>query len=415
MHRCHRKRITDAICQAKEITLVGWEKIHIMAESEKKIDKQKKRILFVANVAKEHMRKFHIPTITMLKNEGWIVDVACSMDAEIIECDFCWDMKYKRNPISVKTIQGVKQLKEIMQAVSYDIVYCHTPTGSIVARLAMIGTKKKPIVIYLAHGFHFYKGASLINWSLFYPVERFLARWTDYLITINQEDYNLAKRKHMYRKAVFKIPGMGVNFERLKDSKGNARSRIRQEFGINKDDFVLIYIAELIPNKNQGKLIDVLKILSKKYSNIKLLLVGPDHNEGFFQKYAEEQHISNKVIFTGWRSDVGDLLHASDVCVASSIREGFGLNLVESMACGLPVVAFENRGHREIVKNKENGYLIKQNAVAKMAKYIEKIMRGNYQAFSSRAKKMSLQYDEKKVSKKIVRIIDGIYQKEIYR
>lgn len=371
-----------------------------------------KEILLVANVAKEHVIKFHIPTIIKLKEEGWKVDVACSMDAEISECDLCWYMKYERNPISFKTILGIKQLKKIIRAESYDILYCHTPTGSVVTRLAIIGMKHKPIIIYMAHGFHFYKGASFINWILYYPVERFLAKWTDYLITINQEDYKQAKRKHMYKKGIFKIPGIGVDFERLIDNDDISRNQIRQELGIDMKDFVLIYVAELIPNKNQGKLIDVLKILNSKYTNIKLLLVGPDHNEKVYQKYAETQGLADKVIFTGWRSDVGNVLRASDICVASSIREGFGINLVEAMACGLPVVAFDNRGHREIIKNGLNGYLVKQGAVKTMAKYIEKIMCENYKSYVVNAQKMALQYEKKKVTKKIVHIIGNIYENE---
>lgn len=377
-----------------------------------------KRLLLVANVAKEHVRKFHIPTIQKLKENGWKVDVACSMDTVIDECDYCWDMKYKRNPISLKTILGVFQLRKILKKRKYDIVYCHTPTGSIVTRLAVATIKKSPVVVYMAHGFHFFKTAPLKNWLFFYPIEKLLAKWTDYLITINQEDFELAQKKKMYKRNIYKIPGVGVDFSRLGTKlSNNLKEELRKDLGIEKNDIVLVYVAELISNKNQGKLLETLKLLLVKYPNIKLLLVGPDHNNGKYLEYAKKLNVENNVIFTGWRNDVGNLLQESNIYVASSIREGFGINLVEAMACGLPVIAFENRGHKEIIKNGENGYLIEQGNINKMAEYIEKILDDSYiyNTLSEKAKKDSQNYEKNKVTIQIINIMEHIFNNNINR
>lgn len=373
--------------------------------------KKDKRLLFVANVAKEHILKFHIPTIRKLKEEQWIVDVACSMDTNINECDHCWNMKYKRNPISMKTFEGILQLRKILIKNRYDIIYCHTATGSIVARLAIATLKYKPTLIYMAHGFHFYKGAPLKNWLIFYPIEKILSRWTDYLITINREDFELAKMRRMYKKCLYIIPGIGVDFERLQENN-NSKDEIRKSLGLNTNDIVMTYIAELIPNKNQGKLIDVLKILNNKYPNIKLMLIGPDHNQGKYLEYAKREGIEDKVIFTGWRNDIGNLLRASDIYVASSINEGFGINLVEAMFCGLPVVAFENRGHKEIIENGKTGYLVKQGNILKMSECIEKVLNKEYEKISKVVKEVAKKYEKSIITDRVVNIINNIYVKE---
>ena len=223
-------------------------------------------------------------------------------------------------------------------------------------------------------------------------------------------------KKKMYKKNVYKIPGVGVDFSRLGTMlSSNLKEELRKDLGIEKNDIVLVYVAELIPNKNQGKLLEILKLLLFKYPNIKLLLVGPDHNNGKYLEYAKKLNIENNVIFTGWRNDVGNLLQISNIYVASSIREGFGINLVEAMACGLPVIAFENRGHKEIIKNGENGYLVEKDNIKKMAEYIEKILREsyNYNILSEKAKEDSKNYEKNKVTIQIVDIIENIYNENI--
>ncbi len=333
---------------------------------------EKKKILFVANVAKEHINKFHIPTIKVFRKNGWIVDVACSVDEEVPEYDHLFDMCWKRNPFSLKTIKGIIDLKKIIIENQYDIIYCHTPVGGLVGRLAAKSLRKKGVkVVYCAHGLHFFKGAPLINWILFYPIEKTLAYYTDVFITINKEDYQRVCNKFNPKMKVELIPGIGVNFSRLKVVNPTlVREKYRAELQIPKKSTVLIYVAELLPNKNQTMLVDVLEILIKQGEDVYLVLPGPDHESGALQRYVDQKGLTDRVKILGWRSDVGELLHMADVCVASSIREGFGVNLVEAMYCGLPVVATKNRGHEMIIEDGTNGYLVTINDTDSMSKRI---------------------------------------------
>lgn len=333
------------------------------------------KVLLVANVAKEHVLKFHIPTIKLLKESGWRVDVACSGQEPIPFCNSQFRMSYKRSPFNFAIFKGIRELKTIIDREKYDLVYCHTPVGAFVARLASIDARKSGMkVVYMAHGFHFFKGAPLKNWLLFYPIEKILSYFTDGIILINQEDFQRA-RKHFYQQNTFLLDGIGVDFSRFqKIDVPQVRKSYREELSIPQDAIILIYLAELIPNKNQKLLMRVLKELLHHDGNVYLVLAGVDHTDGTFINYAKKLGIGDHLRYLGWRSDVANLYAMADICVASSIREGFGVNIIEAMASGLPVVATDNRGHRTIIRDGENGFLVPYQDEALYAKRVAELI-----------------------------------------
>ena len=336
---------------------------------------QPKKLLLVANVVKEHVLKFHVPTIRYLKEQGWTVDVAASGEEDVPGCDRQIRGVWKRSPFTPDTLRGVMQLRRILKQEHYDIVYCHTPVGALVARLAALGARKRGTkVVYFAHGFHFFTGAPLLNWLLFYPIERLLAHCMDLLITLNDEDYARARRVFPKKLPIAQVPGVGVVFSRLDvEDAVQCRAQLRSEWGIEQDALVLIYVAELIANKNQKMLLEMLQKVKEKRTDTHLVLVGPDHANGHVQQLAQQMGVADSVVFTGWRSDIGACLHAADIAVASSLREGLALNIVEAMYCGLPVVATDNRGHVPILRDGENGFLVHINDSETMAQRVLEI------------------------------------------
>ena len=250
------------------------------------------------------------------------------------------------------------------------------PLEGLVARFAARSFRKKGTkVVYCAHGLHFYKGAPLLNWLLFYPMEKLMARWTDMFITINPEDYDFVRKDFNRHMSVKLINGIGVNFSRLDIAdRERIRKKYRADFGISDGTMALIYVAEIIANKNQGMLIEALRLLRERGRDCVLLLAGPDHHDGSYCRLAQQYGVQDYVRFLGWRNDIGELMAASDICVASSIREGFGVNLVEAQYCGLPVVAASNRGHRAIIRDGENGFLVPLNDAEAMAERVEALM-----------------------------------------
>lgn len=331
-----------------------------------------KKIIIVANTSKEHIRKFHIPLISLLKENGWAVDVACRLDESVPEADNAYDLPCDRNPFQGGLTKSVSILKEILQKNHYDVLLCNTVVGSIVARMAAAPFRKNGLkVIYLNHGLHFFPGASANRWAMGYPMEKLLASKTDVMITINETDCATAK-KYLKIPAVERCHGMGINLSRFRDAAPTAEERAekRNELGLAPDDFVLSYVAEIIDNKNQIMLVNAFEIIRKAIPSAKLVLIGPEHDDGELQKLVESKGLQNDILFLGWRSDVPMLLHLADVYVASSKSEGLGLNLIEAMACNIPVVATKNRGHLEIVKHAQNGFLVDINDCKTMANYV---------------------------------------------
>ncbi len=344
-------------------------------------------ILFVANVGKEHILKFHVPTIQKFKEMGWRVDVACAGDDPIPYCDTQYRVSWKRSPFTPKTLTGIREIRAITQKTHYDVVYCHTPVGGLVARLGAKNARKRGTkVIYFAHGFHFFKGAPLANWLLFYPIEKWLARYTDVLLTLNGEDYTRAKKRLCIKEDIVLTDGVGIDFTRLQISDKEAvRAAMRDKLGIPQDAPVLIYIAELIKNKNQMMLVNALKALHRTHPNAVLLLAGPENDGGELRRYVEANGLQEAVRLLGWRSDIGALLCSADLSVASSIREGLPVNLLEAMYCGLPVIASHNRGHDTLIVNGENGFLVNQNDSETMAAYARTLLEDSalYTKFAS--------------------------------
>ena len=151
-----------------------------------------KKILFVASIHK-HFLAFHLPYINWLKDNGCIVHVAANGTDKVPNVDKQWNVCIERNPFSLNNIKAVNCLKKIIEENSYDLVHCHTAMGAVVARLAARENRNRGItkVLYTAHGFHFFKGSPKRYWLMYYPMEKFLLKYTDGIITINNEDYNL--------------------------------------------------------------------------------------------------------------------------------------------------------------------------------------------------------------------------------
>lgn len=316
-----------------------------------------KKVLFVATVT-SHIKAFHIPYLKWFKEQGYEVHVASKGNQKIEYCDKHYDIPFERFPIKKNNLKAYKELKKIINENTYKIIHCHTPVGGFLTRLAARESRNKGTkVIYTAHGFHFYKGAPLINWLIYYPIEKIMAHYTDCLITINKEDYEIAKKKLKTNQIEY-VYGVGMNTERFheKITKEDNKNK-REKLGIKEDDIVFTYVAELNKNKNQILLIKAIEDLKKEYKNIKLLLVGNCNNKEYYKKEIEKRKLTNEVTLLGKRKDIPEILSITNIYLASSIREGLPVNIIEAMYEGLPIIAIDNRGHRELIKS-QNGFIV---------------------------------------------------------
>lgn len=338
-----------------------------------------KKVLFGATV-KQHIMAFHIPFLKMLQEMGYETAVAARNDYDnknecnIPYCDEYFDIPFKRSPFLFANIKAYHQLKKIINNNHYDIIHCHTPVGGVLARLAAMGSGAK--VVYTAHGFHFYKGAPLLNWFVYFPVEWLCAWMTDVLVTINQEDYALAQ-KYMHAKQVFYIPGVGIDLDKFNVNVLDEQQRIqkRQALGLTAEDKMLLSVGELNKNKNHEI---VIRALAKiKNPAIKYYIAGEGSLKDYLLHLAKDLGVENQVKLLGYRTDILDLLAVTDLFVFPSHREGLSVSLMEAIACQVPVVCSKIRGNMDLVVNRA---LFNQNDVEDVKNKISNFLSNDYSA-----------------------------------
>lgn len=329
-----------------------------------------KKVLFTATITL-HIKTFHLPYLKWFKEQGYEVHVAAKNDfinepCIIPNCDKYYDIKFARFPFSKVNINAYKELKKLIQENNYDIIHCHTPVAGVLTRLAAKNSKNTT-VIYTAHGFHFFKGAPLVNWLIYYPVERFCARYTDKLITINKEDYKRAKRFKLHKNGkVYYVPGVGINLEKIQNLKVDIKQK-KTEIGILEDIPVLLSVGELIKRKNHET---VLKALSQiKDKNFVYLICGRGVLMEHLQNLTKQLGLESEVKFLGFRKDIAEICKTADLFIFPSYQEGLPVALMEAMAAGLPVIASNVRGNRDLIE-KEN--LFEPNDVKTLTSLIEK-------------------------------------------
>lgn len=332
------------------------------------------KVLFVATVDKGHILKFHVPYLKYFKEKGFEVHVACAGNEEIPYCDKRYHIPFDRLPYKFSNFQAYKKLKSIIDVQNYNLIHCHTPVGGVIGRLASRKAKKNGTkILYTVHGFHFFKGAPLKNWLIYYPIEKWLSKSTDCLITINDEDYQNALHYKFKAHCLKKINGVGINLNKFTTRKNGEKFLLRQEYKYKKDDFILLCIADLNYNKNQELIINVVNELKDTIPNIRLLLAGDGPLLQQYKKQAYDLGLGNYVDFLGFRKDIPNLLKLSDLVVSASKREGLPVNIMEAMAIGLPIVATNCRGNRDLVINNVNGYLVEMNDIEGFKTAIKKL------------------------------------------
>lgn len=338
---------------------------------------KKRKVLLVATVVKIHVNVFHIPCLKMFQEQGWETWV-CSRndfdnpkDCVIPHCDHYIDIPFERNPLKPGNVKAYRMLRKIVEKEQFDLIYCHTPVGAMLARLAGISARKKGTkVIYMAHGFHFYNGAPLLNWMIYYPAEKFLSRFTDGLITINQEDYRRAQKFHAGKTIL--IPGVGIDLDKFQ-KKEPTRQEIRNKLGIPEIKIILMSVGELTKRKNHMAVIEALACL-KEY-DILYVVCGDGPMKARLRARAEELGVRERVKLLGFRKDIAELHKMADIFVFPSLQEGLPVALMEAMASGLPIVASRIRGNEDLIQNNRGGYLVKAQDSEQLAEAISKMIK----------------------------------------
>ena len=328
-----------------------------------------KKVLFVASVI-GHLNAFHVPCIQHFKEKGYQVEAAAKLLDDIKVCEVQHNIDFERQPFRIKNIAAYKKLKKIIEDGKYDMVHCHTPVAAILTRLAARRVRNKGTrVIYTAHGFHFFKGAPLKNWLVYFTAEWLCSFLTETLITINKEDFEFAK-KHLHAKKIRYITGIGVDTSRF--LVPTDREAKRKELGFDDGQIVVLSIGELSVRKNHRVIIEALAKINDK--NVHYVIAGRGSKKEELEALAKELGVQDNVHLLGFRKDVVDLCRAADVFCLPSLQEGLGMVTLEAMAGGLPCVASNVRGPIEIIEHGKNGFLCDCRSSDDFAKHIKSLI-----------------------------------------
>lgn len=377
-----------------------------------------KKVLMLA--AKANMiQQFNHRNIKILQNLGYEVHVATnmvdfgSMSTDENERFKLWmsdnsviahQVDFERRMGTLKgNIRSIRQLREIFKTNNFSFIHVHSPLGSILGRF--VAKQFKVPTIYTAHGFHFFKGSPKSSWIFFYPLEWLFSFFTDTLITINDEDFALAK-SHMHSKKNVQIHSIGIDVTRAwsvtQEAKSIARKKIRQELNIPEDAFLISSVGELSNRKNHRIVLDALQLMSQdELTNIYYVIAGTGNNGNMLQEMAQSFDFENHFHLLGYRSDIHDINYASNVSILPSLREGIGLAGLDATVDGTYLLGTKIGGVSDYIRDGVNGDLFNPNDFMRLKNLIASLLKTNiptqkYQFLS--------RFDKRNVDKKMIDI-----------
>ncbi len=338
----------------------------------------KKKVLYITTVS-GFLPQFLENDVKLIQHMGYEVHYASNFyhpvyyfDKKELEAKgiILHQINIEKSPARLgKNVQAILQLRRIIDEEEINMIHCHNPMGGAAGRCAAKISRQRPYVIYTAHGFHFYKGAPVKNWLCFYPVERFLARWTDALVTINGEDYLRAADFHLNKGGFVKqIHGVGVDLQRFHHRPELVKSK-RKELGIPEKAFHIVTAAELNENKNQRVVIEAIEQM--KNADIYYSICGTGPEKKILEKLIKQKHLEQYIRLLGYRTDMEEILQTADVFAFPSLREGLGIAAVEALACEVPLIVADNRGTREYAEDGGNGIVCPAENVVAFRRAIE--------------------------------------------
>lgn len=368
------------------------------------------KILYVTTLSGT-INAFLIPHIRMLVELGHSVDIACKITKSLkqelydIGCNI-YDVSFNRSPLKSDNYNAYKVLKELIKKEKYDIVHTHTPVASAISRLACKNIKVTK-VFYTAHGFHFHKGAPIKNWMFYYPLEKWLSKYTDVLITINKEDFKRAKSKFKAKKVKY-IPGVGLDIDRFHNVVIDKENK-RKEIGVPKDGFIILSVGELNRNKNHEVIIRAIAELNNP--KIHYVICGTGPLSDYLKKISIELGFEENLHLLGFRKDIAEICRSSDLFAFPSLREGLGMAALEAMACGLPIITSNIHGIVDYSIDGITGYCNKPKDVEGFSIAIEKLVKDR--EISSNFGKCNEEIVKKYNIKNVIIEINKIYKGNI--
>jgi len=326
------------------------------------------KVLFTASTY-SHLVHFHLPYLRWFQEQGWTVHVACGGNTlPIPYADEVLPLPFEKRMASPENFRAARLLRKKMKQERYGLIVTHTSLAAFFTRFAIPGRRAK--VVNMAHGYLFDGDTPRLRRAVLLAAERLCARKTDLVLTMNRYDFELAQKYRLGRR-VQNIPGVGVDFRALDETKPGARAALRAKYGISDRAFLLVYPAEFSVRKSQTVLLRAMEHLPER---VTLALPGDGALLEECRAFARSHGLEKRVIFPGYETDMAPWYAAADAAVTASRSEGLPFNVVEAMYAGLPVVASAVKGHVDLVRNGETGLLYPYGDAASCAAQIRALL-----------------------------------------
>jgi glycosyltransferase involved in cell wall biosynthesis len=299
-------------------------------------------------------------------------------------------------------LKAIGQLWKILRRERPDVLHTHNPKpgvyGRIVGRLAGV-----PIVVNTVHGLYATPESSFLKRVVVYSLEWIASRFSDAELIQSPEDFDLLSRRGIMPRSKLRLLGNGVDLERFR-ANPEARQLVRRELGLSDSQVAVGLVARLVEEKGVPELIEAASRLDERYV---VLIVGPrDHEKS--DAVSEEllaRAEADGVRFLGMRKDVDRIYQGIDIFVLPSHREGFPRAAMEAAASGLPVIATDIRGCRQVVEDGVNGFLFPVRDVDALTAAIARV--GDDEDLRSRMSRASVdraraQFDERQIVDRVM-------------
>jgi glycosyltransferase involved in cell wall biosynthesis len=300
--------------------------------------------------------------------DGLLVDSAKNIAGlTLVRC------KLLERPIRpVKDILALFFIRDFIKNNNIDIVHTHSSKAGILGRLAakMSGVR---MIIHTVHGWSFHEHQPGVTYYLYLFLEKICASFSSAIIVVSQWDQLQAARHLVGRQDKYKLIRYAINQDEFKNNP--PAEQIRKEFGLSGEDQVVGMVACFKPQKAPLDFIKLAAEISKTFPNARFILVGDGALRGKVCALINKLNLKGKVILAGWRNDVAAFLSCLDVFVLTSLWEGLPIAVLEAISAGVPVIATDTGGIREVILDSKAGYLVKPHDIKTLQERLEELLK----------------------------------------
>lgn len=313
------------------------------------------------------LRYLLLNQLVYIKEQGFSVSTISSPGINVAEVKNA-GIQHISIPISrsffspIRDLISLVRLYKIIRVNQFQIVHTHTPKASFLGQIAarLAGT---PIIIRTLHGFYFHDGMSGALREFIIRMEKIVGRRADIILSQNREDIQTAIKEGICTRDKIEYLGNGIDIDDFNPDKINEidKARKRQELGISDSKKIVGFVGRLVVEKGVLDLLKAVKIVKQEMDDVQFLFVGPvdyDKKDAVTPEMAEIFEVAEHCRFVGFQNEMPLVYSLMDVFVLPSHREGFPRSLMEASAMGIPSIATDIRGCREVIKDQENGLLV---------------------------------------------------------